>query len=397
MLRSHLVATLAFSLYLAPRFAFAGQPPDDATVGPEREPQLTDENADAAPPAEADPETTSGPETTSEPATEPEPEPEPEPPDEEADSPPKRMVPKHTVQYNLLTPIRLNPLGVEARFDIGYRYRLYDTPGLIKDGSYVGIDFSPTLSPAITRVGPTLTIQPLALLRFKAFYGVLQHFGTFQFMQSYDSPYDDFSTTTYKETKDRRYAGTALQGQFNALLQAKAGPIAIRNEVAFFRTDVLNIQDNDGDGVKDDLYYSIRNDMLVPANGWYVTNDSDLLYLSDFGLTAGVRGTLVHAFYPDSVYEPGDEALEGKVDELENPNGPTFRVGPLIAYTFFDRPGAKFNRPSILLIANWWVRHRYRVAGSAAEPSSLGDSRPAMPYIVLGFACTGELWGRNKK
>jgi hypothetical protein len=295
-----------------------------------------------------------------------------------------KLPPKHRIVYSNLLVARLNPLGVEDRLSIGYQYRLYDKPGKLFDGSYLGVSFDPVVSPAMTRIGPTLTVQPLAILRFTAHWGLLQHFGTFQFLQSYDSPYVNYSKFEQDANEANKYAPTGVQGQLGALFQVKFGPIAMRSDTNFFRNDVFGLR---GD---DDLWYDIRNDMLVAAHGWHMTNDSDLIYLSKFGLTAGIRASTVKAFYPEDVYEPGER--------IRDPNGPTFRVGPLLAYTFFDRPEKRFNRPTLLVIANWWVKHRYRTGSDEAiETGSIGDSVVGMPYIVIGFAFNGDLWGKDKK
>ena len=55
----------------------------------------------------------------------------------------------------------------------------------------------------------------------------------------------------------------------------------------------------------------------------------------------------------------------------------------MLAYTFFDDPDATFNRPTALLIANWWLAHRYRTGE---------ENSAALPYIVLGFRFEGELY-----
>ena len=76
------------------------------------------------------------------------------------------------------------------------------------------------------------------------------------------------------------------------------------------------------------------------------------MWLFDFGLTVGARHTLTHAFYRQQHFRFGEP--------VSQPNGPTHRVGPAVLYTFFDRPGAAFNKPTIIVLAQWWVRHRWR-------------------------------------
>lgn len=302
--------------------------------------------------------------------------------------------PKHSLYYGNTTALRLNPLGLENRLQIDYRWRVYDnTTSKLKKGSYIAFGVEPLLNPAITRLSAVLTVQPLAVLQLRAAYGMLAHFGTFDYMQSYNTPTAEHYTAELEATTDNRYGSVGGQAQLAALLQAKVGPIAIRNNFQAYRTDI-NLPDNDGDGRKDTVFYYIRDDIMIQGNGWHLINDSDILFVSNFGLTAGVRATVVKPIYKKEAFLPGEAN--------DDPNGPTFRVGPLLAYTFFDRPGKRFNKPAILLISQWWVKHRYRVSGSpetssdgTVERGSLGDSLAGMPTLVLGFTFQGQLWGKN--
>lgn len=360
------------------------------------EPATSTSEADAAEPSGAsalDPGAAAPPAETPEPTPEPAPEPTPTEPLPAPVKPP--AIPKHSIVYNDLLPLRLNPLGLENRITFEYRYRLYDTASKLKDGAHIGFGVEPVLNPALTRVSAMLTVQPLAILRLRAAYGLLAHFGTFDFMQSYNTPTADYYTAEYESTTDTRYASVGTQLQLAALLQAKVGPIAIRNDLQTFRTDVP-LRDRDGDGRPDTVFYFIRDDMMIQGTGWHLINDSDILYISTFGLTAGVRSTVVKAFYDDASFRPGEST--------EDPNGPAWRLGPLLAYSFYDRPveRRRFNKPTILLISQWHIKHRYRAAGSPAfssdgtvERGSLGDSIRGMPTIVLGFSFQGELWSRG--
>ncbi|MCB9705982.1 MAG: hypothetical protein H6711_29245 [Myxococcales bacterium] len=309
--------------------------------------------------------------------------------------PPQGGMPKHSFYYNNLTVARLNALGLENRFNLDYRWRIYDgAVSRLKSGSHIGFGVEPVLNPALTKVSAMLTIQPLAILRLRASYGLLSFFGTFDFLQSYNTPTAEHYTAEYESTTNNRYSETGTQAQFAALLQAKVGPVAIRNDFQSFRTDI-NLRDNDGDGRKDPVFYFIRDDIMIQGHGWHIINDSDVLYqASKFGLTAGVRATVVKAFYKDSSFLPGEST--------DDPNGPTFRLGPLIAYTFFDRPDKKFNKPTILVISQWWIKHRYRAHGSpefssdgTVERGSVGDSLPGMPTLVIGFSFQGQVWGKG--
>jgi hypothetical protein len=57
-------------------------------------------------------------------------------------------------------------------------------------------------------------------------------------------------------------------------------------------------------------------------------------------------------------------------------------VGLLAAYTFFDEGYTAFNKPTVVLISSWYLKHRYRTGQDVSQ---------AVPYVVLGFAFTSDL------
>jgi hypothetical protein len=165
------------------------------------------------------------------------------------------------------------------------------------------------------------------------------------------------------------YATTGTQVTFGANFQAKLGPIAVRAAARLVRFDY---DLRDGDRVFYDQFY----DMLVPDEGWLFNDDADLLYVTDFGLVAGARWTATHAYHHRESFTPGETDLD------LNPT--THRLGPFIAYAFDKQPpGARFNTPTIVFIANWWLQHRYRTGE---------DINQALPYLALAFMFTGDLW-----
>jgi len=100
--------------------------------------------------------------------------------------------------------------------------------------------------------------------------------------------------------------------------------------------------------------------------------------VTGFGLAAGARLSTAAAFYRDSDFLPGEST--------DNPNTPWVRLGPAVAYTFSEKQGAAFNKPTVLLLSQWWLEHRYR-AGQ--------DISQALPCITLAFRFEGELWGTD--
>lgn len=381
--------SLSLTSLIWPGLAIASPPDDAATEPAASEAAPVEPASELAPsePAATEPAPDAGAPAPDE-VEAPPPEPEPSEPAHEEARPPeeKLQIPvdigdKHSITYSSLLAPRVNPLGLEERFWIGYQYRLYKKSGDVFKGSNIGIFLRPILSPAIGLVGPTLQIQPLAVLRLRATWSFVGWFGTFDYMQSYQSPWDDFSDTRLDEQtrKGENYATTGQQTELELLFQVRFKQIVLRNTL----TADYNRMKLRGD---DDLYYDIRIDALVPNNGWVIFNDTDLMWAQDFKgprkstLLAGARATVIKAFYPDSVYEPGDPSGD--------PNGPIFKIGPNIGYIFYDRPKERprFNRPTLLLIPQWNVIHRWR---------SGRDVNIGYPTISLAFVFTGQLWGKN--
>jgi len=296
---------------------------------------------------------------------------------------------RHALAYESLLVARINPLGLEERLWLGYQYRLYRRSGRLLDGSRVALFANPIVSPAVARLGATLEVTPLAILRLRATYGFVQYYRTFEYLQSFDSPHDDFSDQRLDEGRDagERYAGRGGQLELSARLQLKAWRIALRNETTFLYSHMALRGD-------DDVFFSPRYDVLMPDDGWVLIDDTDLLYVHEFEeagtLIVGARNTLSKSFFPTAAYEAGETTAD--------PVGVMDRLGPFLAYTFYERPERRFDKPTVILISQWHLRHPWR-AGRVDVVDDMGVTRtrgssPALPTLVLGFAFTGEIVGR---
>jgi hypothetical protein len=278
--------------------------------------------------------------------------------------------PQHRIYYDNILLLRYNPLGVEDWFNIGYRYRLYRHDSAALRDNHVGLAFTPTLSPGVLRFGGTLEFKPLSVLTLSMGYYFVTWLGTFEFLQSYPSASAEHSDSDQDRGKDDglTYATNGSELQLKAQPVIKVGPVVLRDEINFF---YANMQIHE----RDRTYYNIRIDLLMPNRGWALTNDTDLVWLSDFGLVAGVRSTVVHALYTERHFYPPEDR--------DNMNSPTWRLGPLLAYVFSDDLDPGFNKPTLLLIVNWWLRNRYRTGA---------DVHQGVPYVILGFKFEGDLW-----
>jgi hypothetical protein len=277
---------------------------------------------------------------------------------------------RQRIIYENLFAVRLNPLGIEDQLYVGWRARLWDDPAPLYRDGYVGAGPSPTLNPAVARLGGTFEFRPLTVLGLQAGLYYVHWFGTFGHLQAFPSPSSPHSDSDIKDGEDagrnRSVGGT--EAQIRAQLVGKVGPIALRDDLS-----VYNMRLDLAAGER--VFYNTRIDAMVPNGGFALTNDTDLAWLSDFGLVVAVRGTLVHAFFRSDSYAPGEAE--------DNPNTPTFRLGPALAYTFYDRPGSGFNKPTIVALAQWWLAHRFRTGE---------DTSQAAPYGVIAFRFEGELW-----
>jgi hypothetical protein len=262
---------------------------------------------------------------------------------------------------------RINPLGLINQFQIGFRYNLTDSESLLRKGTYLYAAFAPQVSPAFARAGWLLEAQPLSILRLSALYETAYNFGTFDTIQSFPSPLAEHSDRLMDEqSAEASYATGGHVMTLSALLQLKGGPIAARaNYRAIWQT--LNLR---GD---DTVFYDLQMDILAPNGGWLHTVDTDLLYVTGGPITAGLRHTVVSAAYPDSSFITG-ETREGI-------GSPTHRAGPIFIYRFNEREHTRFNQPTLFVIANWWLEHRYRTGQEISQ---------ALPYAIVGFAFNGN-------
>ena len=224
----------------------------------------------------------------------------------------------------------------------------------------MAVRFAGELSPAYARLGGRLEVQPLAIVRLHAQYQYVQTFGLFQSAASFEEPTADYSDEELKD-RDKDYVTGGGLLEIGALLQAKVGPIAIRNNTVSQRFNMVLRAD-------DWYLYDRTLDTLMENGGWSLTNETDLLYVTNFGLTAGLRYTHTNAFYTSADKDP--EKL------------PHDRVGPAVLYRFGEKkPGAMYQPPMVFLLAQWWLRHPYRTGQKSAQ---------GLPLTAVGIIQEGD-------
>jgi hypothetical protein len=274
--------------------------------------------------------------------------------------------PLHRLVYGNLLILRYNPLGIEDRIELEYRYRLQRSDDILWNDTYVSLGLTPTVNAALTRLGATLAVKPIAIATLSAGYYYVLWYDAFGHLRSFESPDDDFSDSAIEGGAERAIATTGHELQLRASLAAKAGPVALSNNLEAYWAD-MRLEGGDR------YYYQPRLDVLAHDLHWALSNDTDLVYVTGFGLVAGVRNTVTHAF----------GAARGGA---EGENTPTERLGPLLAYVFFDEPRSAFNKPTLLLVTGFWLAHRFRTGE---------DVQRGVPFVVLAFKCEGELWGSD--
>lgn len=273
--------------------------------------------------------------------------------------------------YRSTTAFRYNPLGLSTFFRIGYQRPLLGPQrSILLQRTYVGMHAVSTITPAFYRGGVRVDIQPLAFLQFLFAYEGMALFGTFDTLQSFRSVKDDFGDKAQTERGKQGLARATTGTIFTAdtILQVKVGPILLFSDTQFIHT---NFKITQGDR----FYFDLPLGMLAQNDGWQVSNETDLSYVSSFGLIAGARHGVYHVFY-DKDLTAGAETRVSQIETVEF-------AGPLLGWVWKEFNGPKrFNNPGIFLNVSFWIRNPYRTGQEVPQ---------SVPYIVSGFTFKGTL------
>lgn len=279
-----------------------------------------------------------------------------------------------------LTILRLNPIGLETRGRFGLQKRLYYSESKVTKTNFMFLGAYPKLNPASASIGLGGEFQPASVFNLRAYGEVQQFFGTFGHLQSFASADDNYSDERISQLKDdsllKPQSTHMLHASFQPMLMAKVGPMAIR---ANFQFDYWNFDVRDGDSTA----YEPTYDTLLPNNGWTFTTDTDLLYTGKKGLAIGLRHTFVKPIYKQKHFR--DQAA---FDAYDGENSHQ-RLGLFAAYTLRDDGPSRFNKPTVILIASWYLKHKYRTGVPDTIPDGHGEDdyvSRAFPYIIAGFA-----------
>lgn len=275
--------------------------------------------------------------------------------------------PQHRIVHRNTFALRYNPLGLLYDGRFSYRFRLYQSDSKSLRDNFIGVGIAPTMSPAFLRVGPYVEFNPLTVLGFWGMVQFTQYFGSFDLLQGFPGAQSDFSDRAIKANTGNRVATNGYEVTLGANFMIKVSSIVVRSQA---RLVYGNLKLKAGERVYYDQFY----DVAVPNQGWFLTNDLDVLWQGlENKLVVGARYTLTAPFYdPTRHYDPND---------VQAADNSMHRVGPFAGYTFKIEDGAKFNNPTVFVLVQWWAKHRFRTGA---------DTSGALPLIGVGFQMTGD-------
>lgn len=276
--------------------------------------------------------------------------------------------PQHRIIHRNTLALRLNPLGLIYDGRFAYRLRLYQSDSKALRDNYLGIGVAPSASPAFVGIGPYLEFNPLTMFGVWAMIQGIQYFGSFNLLQGFPGAQSDFSDTAIKNNAANHVATGGYEVTVGANFQAKVSVVLLRSQARLIYGS-MKLKDNER------IYYNQFYDMGMPNDGWAFVNDLDLVYQSlDSKILAGARYTVTLPLYdPARHLDPNDP--------IQTADNAMHRVGPFLAYTFKVEDGARFNTPTVFLLVQWWLKHRFRTGADVSQ---------AIPLLGLGFQITGD-------
>jgi hypothetical protein len=262
--------------------------------------------------------------------------------------------------YISTTGVRLNPLGLFTELRLGVTMPLSNSESPLFKGTAARVEGIFFVSPATVSPGVSAYIQPINLLKVGVSYTPTYYWGTFNSLQSYDSPLDDYAPSL-QDDRDG-YARWVHQTNLFGVLQFRVGDFALRN--TFTASYVkANLRDDDR------VYYDFTWDILAPRRGWVFQNDTDVVWYASQRLTVGARHTLVTLDYPDEL----------GVDDTQD-NVPISRAGPIALFRLSNETTGKIRLPTLFLVTQWWIRNRYRTGEDVTQ---------LLPYVLAGVNFEG--------
>jgi len=287
--------------------------------------------------------------------------------------------PPSTLSYENTLFGRDNPLGVADEFDLRYRIPLYQSGHPALAQNFFGIVAPWLLAPSLFRPGIGVEVQPLSLLHLYVGYEPTIYFGDLGSLHSFPSPSGDYGSGAFQVGGPAALPGAVYPAVVHELVLAATAQLAVRWFAlrSTWRGQYVHASLRNGDTVFYDSFYVV----LLPRSGWLLHTETDAVYRSHFGLTAGLHYALSMTSYPASAYPAGEAVV--------NRNTPIQQLGPIVAYTLFEHSRrGRFEAPTFFLLVAWYLEDRYRTGQLVNQ---------AIPMIGLGLSFRGSLaeWGRR--
>ena len=205
--------------------------------------------------------------------------------------------------------------------------------------------------------------KPLAVLQLTASHAWVGYFGTFGLVQSFDDSRIDYSDTQLdiNEENDENFATTGSTTKLEGILQAKAGPVAVRSTFLGTRYSL----DTRGKPI------------------WFDTGLEDVpRAASRMGDQERSRRALGHQHRVWRPVDAGPGPSRSSASSAKTHRPPTgwarwssYRWG-------VQAPGSRFHAPTVILLAQWYTRHAYRTGEDVSQ---------GLPYLAAAFIFSGDL------
>lgn len=260
--------------------------------------------------------------------------------------------PDARVVLNTFTVIRANPIGLDLQGTLGYRKRIGDSEELLWKSRHYSLNAMATINPANATLQAFAVVEPIAVFQLKVGAEYRQFFGILGNLLSSADPDMAVNAPDLKLLEAGQYASYGYNFYAEPVLQAKVGPVAIRNA---FNVGYRGV----GLRAGDTTYYDPALDLRLPGSGVLIQNTAMALYIAERWV-AGLRYDL---------HNP-----------LNYANNDVHRAGFLAAYTFWDNGPSMWNKGTVLAMAHWPLKH------------PAGASRGAVPTFVVGFSTESDLF-----
>lgn len=255
------------------------------------------------------------------------------------------------VLLNTFSVFRANPIGLEQQATLTWRKRLSSSEELLWSSQHLALGAMAGVNPANVTAHAFAVLEPIAVFNLKVGADYRRYLGMFGNIISSTDPELSLLSADLKAAERGQYGGGAYSVYAEPVLQAKVGPVAIRN--------ALNVSYRSASLTPGHVaYYEPGLDLRLPREGVLVQNTALVLYLGG-KFVAGLRYDLQ--------------------TPLALPGNDVHRAGVLMAWTFWDNGPSMWNKGTLVTMVHWALKH------PAARERGL------LPTAVIGFSTESDL------